>query len=404
MQGEGLSCFQALKSLDLSNCQFVTDLALQDLQDLHQLRVLRLAGCFGITDSGLEFIRGLNLSMLDLKGCERLSDATVAQTVARMHNLRALVLEGVHRLSDEGLAKLGECHALEKLSIKGCSQVSDVGIAVFAANCPHLHWLDISGCKRITHKGLFSIAKHLRGLKHLAMAHCTGASNSGLAALGAAQLPLTFLNLSSCSRITGTGLAALQLLAPTLRTLHVSWTDLNDPAALQLQSLTQLRHLHMEGCCRVSVKVITSLTSRLPLKTLATQACSKPVAKLGFSGVAEEDGIYIPVQLPLRSPAKTVAVQTDLEAEENSDAEPQLQKECKLSMASMMEALDAGKEEKVHAEELRVEVVGDEVVGMYVAESPGPESVSKSGVKKTWLGKAVGKWTLRRRKQPTSEE
>uniref|UniRef100_A0A061R9X5 F-box and leucine-rich repeat protein 7 n=1 Tax=Tetraselmis sp. GSL018 TaxID=582737 RepID=A0A061R9X5_9CHLO len=311
VKGEGLSCFPGLVSLSLAYCKYVTDLALQDLQHLPHLRVLSLAGCFHVTDGGLECLRGLGLQHLDLEGCNRVSDQGLSLAVGRLKGLRILILEGLHGLTDDGLAALAGCQLLEKLSLKGCSQISDEGLEGLMPCLPRLRWLDVSGCRRLTQRGLTAIARHLPGLSHLALAHCTGVGNSGLATLGAAELPLCSLNLSACPRITGTGIAALQPLARTLHTLDLSWCDLNDPAALQLHSLGRLRHLHVDGCSRISARAAASLISRLQLSTFSSKACSRAVERLGFRGVPEAVSVSVPVFVSPRKTTASVGVQTD---------------------------------------------------------------------------------------------
>ena len=236
----------------------------------------------------------------------------IAKAVSHMRHLRLLVLAGLTRLTDAGLGKLAACVELQKLSLKGCSQVSDAGMAALLPFVENLLWLDVSGCRSLTHKGLVTLSKHLQSLRHLDMANCTGASNQSLAALGAGKVPLRYLNVSSCSRINGTGLAALQLLAPTLRTLCVSWCDLNDPAMLQLQGLSGLRNLQMEGCSRVSAMAVMSLIAKLNLSTLNTKCCSAVVEALAFgSQELEVDAFnYINAWIPPRTPSRTIATQT----------------------------------------------------------------------------------------------
>jgi hypothetical protein len=93
IRGEGLVAFSALRSLNLSWCSYLNDGALQDLQDAHQLRDLRLNGCMGITDGGVEYLRGLRLQHLELAECERLSNRSMQATVARMTHLHTLNLQ-----------------------------------------------------------------------------------------------------------------------------------------------------------------------------------------------------------------------------------------------------------------------------------------------------------------------
>ena len=394
LQGEGLGDFPALKSLTLSHCKHVTDLALHDIRNLQELRVLRLSGCLAITDVGIEYLRGLNLHLLDLQDCERLGDTMIAKAVSHMRHLRLLVLAGLTRLTDAGLGKLAACAELQKLSLRGCSQVSDAGMAALLPFVENLLWLDVSGCRSLTHKGLVTLSKHLRSLRHLDMANCTGASNQSLAALGAGKVPLRYLNLSACSRINGTGLAALQLLAPTLRTLCVSWCDLNDPAVLQLQGLSGLRNLQMEGCSRVSAMAVTSLMAKLNLSILNTNCCSSVVEKLAFgSQEPEVDAFnYINAWIPPRTPSRTIATQTPPEMRRPVEVE--------LSNSCLRLNFGDGPSEGLKSEEeqlLREAVVyamevplqhQEEAAAKEVLTAPAQHRGSSSG--RAWLRKFLG--------------
>lgn len=45
---------------------------------------------------------------------------------------------------------LGECcPGLQRLDVKGCDGVTDVGLAWMSSGCPALEYLDVSGCVKV---------------------------------------------------------------------------------------------------------------------------------------------------------------------------------------------------------------------------------------------------------------
>jgi Leucine-rich repeat (LRR) protein len=98
-----LSALPALASLDLTNCQGISDEGLLHLSALKALDDLTLAGC-SISNRGLEY----------LAGCA---------------GLTTLVLDGCYQISDGGLAHLGALKQLQFLDLSFCTSVTEGGLA-----------------------------------------------------------------------------------------------------------------------------------------------------------------------------------------------------------------------------------------------------------------------------------
>ena len=80
---------------------------------------------------------------LNLRGCERISDAGVELVGASCSRLRSLDI-GKCDVTDLGLRELGRhCPSLRKLSVRGCEMVTDQGIQLVAYYCRGLHHLNI---------------------------------------------------------------------------------------------------------------------------------------------------------------------------------------------------------------------------------------------------------------------
>lgn len=56
-----------------------------------------------------------------------------------------------HLSMPDKLKALGEgCPGLQRLNVKGCDGVTDVGLAWMSNGCPALEYLDVSGCVKVT--------------------------------------------------------------------------------------------------------------------------------------------------------------------------------------------------------------------------------------------------------------
>ena len=81
-----------LTSLDLSECQKITDAGLKHLSSMKNLTSLDLRDCDQITDDGLGHLKDLpNLTSLDLSGCWKITDDGLGH-ISSMPNLTSLNL------------------------------------------------------------------------------------------------------------------------------------------------------------------------------------------------------------------------------------------------------------------------------------------------------------------------
>jgi Leucine-rich repeat (LRR) protein len=118
----GLSQLEIM-SLDAT---LVTDKGLACLNDFKRLRVLSLVQCYGITDEGLAHLKGLNnLEKLDLSLSLPITDLGL-EKIKELSQLRELEL---HRTSitDSGMKYLGDLKKLELLTLSD-TQVGDHGL------------------------------------------------------------------------------------------------------------------------------------------------------------------------------------------------------------------------------------------------------------------------------------
>lgn len=149
-------------------------------------------------------------SRLDLR------DTPVLQSLSR------LSLSGCTGVSDEGLGVIAaKCVHLTSLSLELCVAVSADGIGALAHGLHELEHLNLRSCGGVNDRALSAIAVGCPRIMHLDLSRCHGVSDSGLVALGSLRLPLRILSLRGCTLVSDIGIEALARGCRTLESLDM---------------------------------------------------------------------------------------------------------------------------------------------------------------------------------------
>lgn len=144
--------FSNLQSLDIGQCEGVTDKGLQHLSMLKDLKRLTLAGEV-LTGTGFKHLNKLgNLTHVTLYSSGCLTDRGIAE-IAKMKQLTTLDLNWAAELTDSQLESLSNLKELRGLSIGGSRQITDKGLA-HVAKIHQLEQLSFGHSKAITPKGI----------------------------------------------------------------------------------------------------------------------------------------------------------------------------------------------------------------------------------------------------------
>ncbi|KAK9822807.1 hypothetical protein WJX81_000986 [Elliptochloris bilobata] len=248
---------------------------------------------------------------LDLSACRRVGDGALAAlggTLA-LAGLRSLSLAGCEDVSDAGIAAVARLRALTHLDLRNCCKVTDASLLALA-ELPCLLSLDLSGCVAATERGIGALAARLRlstlrlggtsrvatvqdgalralapmvSLTCLDMSGCTEVTDAGLGAIGALTR-LHELCLWNCMRVSEAGLGVLRNL-PHLEDLSLRGcqhlTDAAAPAVARLRALTRL---DLRCCERFTGDQLRALSALTGLRELNLKGCYK-VADAGLAGV-----------------------------------------------------------------------------------------------------------------------
>eukprot|EP00873_Tetraselmis_striata_P007890 jgi/Tetstr1/428154/TSEL_018205.t1 len=325
---DGLSALAAARSarltaLDLSGCDRLTGHGVSRLAALPSLERLSLAWCANVADlRGLRDAGGWpNLKSVDLSGCVKLSDASLAAAIAGPgQRLQSLRLSGCERLTDNGLADLvavltgkvvPRSMSVDSLACprKTCRTTSsddydpivysddddssdddcfdDNGLSTTStsSSSPSLTSLHLCSCKLITDAGLRSLAPLACSLQHLNAGNLRRLTHVGVAAL-ASLSRLDTLSLSRCEKLGDDAADELLAMAPSLTSLDFSSCELlTDAAAVTLAELPHLVILNLGRCQRLTDIGLVMLSQAPSLRTLAVSGC-RAVSDRGVASLA----------------------------------------------------------------------------------------------------------------------
>ncbi|XP_062202324.1 F-box/LRR-repeat protein 3-like isoform X2 [Phragmites australis] len=219
-----LRAFPALEQLDLSACASLDDASLAAAVAGADLGIRRvcLARASGVGWRGLEALVAAcpRLEAVDLSHCVGAGDREAA-ALAAAAGLRELRLDKCLGVTDMGLAKVAVgCPRLEKLSVKWCREISDIGVDLLAKKCRELRSLDISYLQ-VGNGSLKSIS-YLGKLEELAMVACSCIDDEGLELLSKGSNSLQTVDVSRCDHVTSQGLASLIHGHNFLQKLHAA--------------------------------------------------------------------------------------------------------------------------------------------------------------------------------------
>lgn len=181
-------------------------------------------------------------------------------------------------ITDDMLLQLLPCRNLERLTLTGCSQLTDrslvpllknnnsilsvdmtnldlvtsATLTELAYNCPKLQGLYASGCKNLTDEAVNILAEFCPSLKRVKLNGCFFLTNSSVQNIIKRCLSLVEFDVSGCSHVTDevTSLAYSHL--PQLREYRVSYNaNISDMTVLTLQPnvvFDKLRIMDFAGC------------------------------------------------------------------------------------------------------------------------------------------------------------
>lgn len=260
-----ISALTGLQDVALDDCAEVSDDSLrQFFTSVTQLKSLSIRGCTNATEEGLRFMHEMpvpwgirehrncallhtlrlgrnnyisdefmmvlavvcpHLRFLEVTECPLVGGDQAMGKIGGLLELEEVTLEALPRVSDQGVREFF-CEvprrALKRLSLVGCTKVTDVSLKCIAKSARSLRELRLDRNLSVTDRGLGYLAKGLAThLRLLQATHLGMVSDSGVRLLARKCLQLEEIDLSYCLRITPACLPAVRRLR-ALDTLGLS--------------------------------------------------------------------------------------------------------------------------------------------------------------------------------------
>jgi hypothetical protein len=225
-----------LTNLKISNCKNVTDAGIEALlRSQHALVKLSLNHfASAVSLSGLKSLKAPHLSIVNLKHCDGLTDATLEKLVQT-------------------------CNCIKKLVLKNCSKITSVGIKVVAESLQgHMEWLSLDGVNKITDSGVIALSHFCPNLQTLHCHGCTLVGSEGFAQLR--NCHLTSLDLSYCYKLADFDLAQLTASLQHIQNLSLCGTHVKAAGLLKaIEKMPMLTDLQLCGINAVTDEVIAEV-------------------------------------------------------------------------------------------------------------------------------------------------
>jgi F-box and leucine-rich repeat protein GRR1 len=213
----------------------------------------------------LPFSSCKRIERLTLTGCTKLTDQSVSRMVDGNRSLLALDVTGMESVTDVTMETVANnCFRLQGLNITGCRKITDDSLINVARSCRHLKRLKFNECKQLTAKSIIAFATNCRQLLEIDLHGCVQVEDDAVTALINEGPHLRELRLAHCQRLTDSAFLNLPF---DLRFESLRILDLTDCGELQdagvqkiITAAPRLRNLVLAKCRQITDRAVVSIT------------------------------------------------------------------------------------------------------------------------------------------------
>ncbi|KAG8965184.1 SCF ubiquitin ligase complex subunit [Tulasnella sp. 425] len=228
----------------------------------------------------------VRLERLTLFGCSNVTEEALVKVLRSTPNLVALDITGVVEASDKAIiAAADTAPLLQGVNLGGCKKITDAGVSALATQCNHLRRVKLSGVENITDVPVKLLAKHCPKLLELDLHNCPLVTDDAIRDVWTRSTYLREFRLSNIFTLTGKAFPA----APKTNQNATVLANINLPPGmmmlgnrpepglppLQLDRLfDHLRMLDLTGCVNLTDEAVEGIVVNCPkIRNLVLAKC-----------------------------------------------------------------------------------------------------------------------------------
>ncbi|CBQ70760.1 related to GRR1-required for glucose repression and for glucose and cation transport [Sporisorium reilianum SRZ2] len=143
------------------------------------------------------------LERLTLAGCSNITDATLVKVFQNTPQLVAIDLTDVADISDATLLTLAaNCPKAQGINLTGCKKISSKGVAELARSCKLLRRVKLCGCDNVDDEALLALTEHCPSLLEVDLIHCPKISDKSVWEIWTKSFQMRELRLAHCADLT----------------------------------------------------------------------------------------------------------------------------------------------------------------------------------------------------------
>ncbi|ETS62482.1 hypothetical protein PaG_03106 [Moesziomyces aphidis] len=143
------------------------------------------------------------LERLTLAGCSNITDATLVKVFQCTPHLVAIDLTDVADITDATLLTLAaNCPKAQGVNLTGCKKITSHGVAQLATACRLLRRVKLCGCDNIDDEALMALTQHCPALLEVDLIHCPKVSDRSMREVWMRSFQMRELRLSHCTELT----------------------------------------------------------------------------------------------------------------------------------------------------------------------------------------------------------
>lgn len=233
------------------------------------------------------------LERLTLAGCSQVTDATLARVLSQTPQLVAVDLSGVVQLSDTTLHVLAEhCPRLQGANLSGCKAITSEGVIELVHRCPSLRRIKLGQCEAVDGRALLQLLRRCPILLEADLVNCPRITDASVREVWLRPNIVRELKLAHCHELSDRGFPTPAMLEDVQQHPPVAEYGSAPPALARPPALVVCEHLRildLTNCALLTDETVRGIVAQAPkLRNLSLAKCARltdesvyAIAKLG---------------------------------------------------------------------------------------------------------------------------